>query len=246
MSIPAGFRKLAGRIVDWIFPPVCVSCGASGALLCEECRSKLQPVEPPFCPKCGKPLRKGKPCRLCGKTDFRFTASRAPYIYEGPAAALIKALKYNGDLSLVPILSGMLLDLWPELHWEIDLIVPVPLSEKRRAQRGFNQSELIAADFSRRIGVPKQPRALVKVRHTAQQVGLNADERRQNLSGAFAAEGLLVRGKRILLLDDVMTTGTTFAECSAVLLDAGAGSVHCLSAATAALGHGPQSILNTV
>ena len=101
-------------------------------------------------------------------------------------------------------------------------------------------------DFSRRIGVPKQPRALVKVRHTAQQVGLNAYERRKNLSGAFAAEGLLVKGKRILLLDDVMTTGTTFAECSAVLLDAGAGSVHCLSVATAALGHGPQSILNTV
>ena len=86
----------------------------------------------------------------------------------------------------------------------------------------------------------------MKIRHTAQQVGLNAEERRENLSGAFAAEKVMVQGKRILLLDDVMTTGSTFAECSAVLLDAGAGSVNCLSVATASEVHGSQDMLNSI
>ena len=86
----------------------------------------------------------------------------------------------------------------------------------------------------------------MKIRHTAQQVGLNAEERRENLSGAFAAEEVMVRGKQILLLDDVMTTGSTFAECSAVLLEAGAGSVICLSVATTSEDHGSQDVLNSV
>lgn len=239
-------RKLAGKLFDWVFPPVCVSCGTPGSLLCKECRAGLEPVVSPFCPKCGKPLDSRLTCRLCRRTEFPFVSSRAPYIYAGPAAAMIKVLKYNGSLGLVPILAGLLSDFWPDLNWDADLIIPVPLSEKRRAHRGFNQSELIAGAFGSRIGIPIEARALAKVRHTAQQVGLNADERRENLHGAFAAEKGLVQGRRVLLLDDVMTTGTTFAECSAVLLDAGAASVHCISVATAALGHGPQSMLNTV
>ncbi len=191
-------------------------------------------------------MGKGKKCRLCRTSEFRFDASRAPYIYEGPVSAMIKALKYKGCFSLVPILTELLTDFWPDLQWEADLIVPVPLSEKRRAERGFNQSELIGKSFSRETGIPTDPRALMKIRHTAQQVGLNAAERMSNLSGAFAAEPILVRGKRILLLDDVMTTGSTFAECSAVLLDAGAVSVNCLSVATASIDHGSPVMLNTI
>ena len=159
---------------------------------------------------------------------------------------MIKKLKYDGCLELVPILSDLLYGFWKELGWEADLIVPVPLSEKRRAQRGFNQSEMIGRSFAKKTGIPIGPGALMKIRHTAQQVGLNAEERRENLSGAFAAEEVMVKGKRILLLDDVMTTGSTFAECSAVLLKAGAGSVKCLSVATASEDHGSQDMLNSV
>ena len=239
-------RHLTGKLLDWIYPPQCVSCGAPGSLFCRDCRSKLQPVGEHFCSKCGKPLKYGKSCRLCAGSGFLFQASRAPYIYEGPAADLIKKLKYDGCLELAPILSDLLYGFWKELGWEADLIVPVPLSEKRRAQRGFNQSEMIARYFAKRTGVPIAPGALMKIRHTAQQVGLNAEERRENLSGAFAAEEVMVKDKRILLLDDVMTTGSTFAECSAVLLKAGAGSVKCLSVATASEDHGSQDMLNSV
>ena len=247
MSGTFDFRSLARQIVDWIYPPVCVSCGEHGSLLCGNCRSALPRVEAPFCPKCGKPLRKGsRGCRLCSFSEFSFTASRAPYIYKGPAAVMIRELKYKGAMGLIPILADLLYDFWPELHWDTDVIIPVPLSDKRKGQRGFNQSEMIGRAFARKAGIVFDPRALAKIRHTAQQVGLKADERRRNLNGAFAAERLLVQGKRILLLDDVMTTGSTFSECSAVLLDAGAVSVHCLSVTTTSTEDETQAILNTV
>ncbi len=239
-------QKLLSGVFDWIYPPVCASCGKPGSLLCDSCREQLHSVGEHYCSKCGKPLRKGSKCRLCRTHEFRFQASRAPYIYDGPAAAMIKSLKYNGNMSLAPILADLLSVFWKELNWDIDIIVPVPLSGERRAQRGFNQSEMIGKAFAKRTGLKSDPRALMKVRHTLQQVGLDAEQRRENLQGAFAAEGVLVRGKRVLLLDDVMTTGSTFAECSAVLLDAGAKSVNCLSVATASTEYGIQNMLNNV
>jgi len=238
-------RKIFENVLDWIYPPVCVNCGKAGALLCDECLSKLPKVGNHFCSLCGKPLRPRHFCRLCGRSDFHFKASRAPYLYDGPVSAMIKKLKYSSMLGLVPLLSGFLADYWQKLNWNPDLIVPVPLSKTRRAERGFNQSEMIGKDFSKRIGLRCDSRALMKQRDTAQQVGLDAAERRENLSGAFAAEPSLVKGKQILLLDDVMTTGSTFAECTNVLLEAGAKSVICLSVATTPVDHGKHKMLSS-
>ena len=231
-------RNLFWDGLNWLFPPHCVCCGKEGKAVCDDCLSGMRPVGERICPKCGKPLGKGRQCRLCARSDFRFQASRAPFLYEGAAAAMIKALKFSGCRNFAPVLADLMADLWQELQWTSDLIVPVPLSRRRRALRGFNQSELIGARFSGRTGIPMDPNALMKVRHTKDQVGLNAEERRKNLLGSFAAEENLVRGKRVLLLDDVMTTGSTFAECTSALLAAGADSVNCISAATTAAGTG--------
>lgn len=239
---PPDFRKIFGNVLDWIYPPVCVHCGKPGALICDECLAQLPEVGEHFCSICGKPLKPGHYCRLCGISDFRFHASRAPYLYEGPVSAMIKHLKYDGMLDLAPTLARLLTEFWQDLHWNVDFVVPVPLAAKRKAQRGFNQSELIAKAFAKNTSLKCDPRALVKCRDTLQQVGLKAEERHQNLHGAFAAEPVLVQGKRILLLDDVMTTGSTFAECSAVLLDAGASSVSCLSVATTLIDRGKQKL----
>lgn len=237
------FRKFFGIVLDWVYPPSCVSCGEPGALICEQCLSKLPPVSEHFCSICGKPLKKRHSCTLCARSEFRFLAARAPYLYDEPVSTMITKLKYGGTLSLVPILASLLTEYWKGLGWEMDLIVPVPLSAKRFAERGFNQSELIARQFSKRVHIPCEPGALMKQRDTKQQVGLTAEERKENLSGAFAAEKVFIKDKRILLLDDVMTTGSTFAECSAVLLDAGAKSVNCLSVATTTADHGKQKML---
>lgn len=235
MDLPR-FRGFFGNVLDWIYPPQCVSCGKPGALICDECLAKLPAVGDHYCSVCGKPLKKKQHCRLCAGSEFRFQASRAPYLYDGPVSAMIKKLKFSGMLSLAPILAGFLTDFWNELDWDVDLVVPVPLSRKRFSQRGFNQSELIARKFSKNTGIPCEPGALMKKLDTPEQVGLSAEERRKNLNGAFAAERVLVKNKRILLLDDVMTTGSTFAECTAALLAENAESVYCLSAATTALG----------
>ena len=239
-------RKLLEKVVDWVYPPHCVNCGEPGALICENCLSQLQPVGEHFCPTCGKPLKPRHFCRHCSGAEFPFQSSRAPYLYEGPAKAMIKALKYKGTLALVPIMAKKLSDFWmTNLQWDTDLTVPVPLARDRKAQRGFNQSDLIAKAFCRNTGLKYDPRALMKIRETLQQVGLNAEERRENLSGAFAAEPSLVREKRILLIDDVMTTGSTFAECSAALLEAGASTVMCLSVATTPVDRGKQKTLDS-
>ncbi len=242
MKIQTLFRHL----LDWIYPPACVNCGKPGSLICGECLGKLQPVGDHYCLKCGKPLKKGRSCRLCSTSDFRFQSSRSPYVYDGPAAAMIKSLKYNGMLDLAPILADHLAEFWKSAGTDVDMVIPVPLSEKRQAERGFNQSALIAKAFSKKTGIPFRSDVLKKTVHTPTQVGLNADQRRENLSGVFAAEDMFVKGQRILLIDDVMTTGSTFAECSAVLLDAGAKTVNCLSAATASAEPGNQKMLNTL
>ena len=231
------FRKVFGNVLNWVYPPSCVHCGKAGSLICDDCFSKLPAVGKHYCSRCGKPLMPKHFCRHCGNSEFSFTACRAPYLYDGPVSAMIKGLKYNGTLGLVPILSKLLADFWEENNWAVDIVVPVPLSEKRKAQRGFNQSEVIAGDFSKKTGLSCDPRILMKQRNTLQQVGLTAEERRENLSGAFAAEPTLVKGKRILLMDDVMTTGSTFSECSSVLLNAGAKAVYCLSVATTPIDH---------
>lgn len=235
------FRDLFGSVLEWVYPSVCIHCGKPGAIICETCLAALEPVGKHYCSRCGKPLKFGQRCGLCRRSDFRFQSSRAPYLYEGPAAAMVKRLKYRGCMSLIPIMADLLTDFWHTLDWNAELVIPVPLSKRRRTERGFNQSELLGAAFAKRAGLPIRPGALMKTRDTLQQVGLDADQRRENLREAFSAEPVMVKGKQILLLDDVMTTGSTFAECSAVLLEAGAKSVRCLSFATTTADHGKKA-----
>lgn len=243
--IRPGLRQIFGKVLDWVYPPICVSCGKPGALICDECFSQLPEVGDHYCSVCGKPLKRRQYCRLCGRSEFHFQTSRAPFLYERPVSDMIRKLKFNGILGLVPVLSKLLSDFFLPLSWNVDLIVPVPLSRKGMAQRGFNQSELIAAAFAESCKIPCDSRALMKLRETKQQVGLDAEERQKNLKGAFAAEPVLVREKQVLLLDDVMTTGSTFSECTDALLDAGARSVKCLSVATTLTDRGKAKTLHT-
>lgn len=220
------------KIIDWIYPPTCVYCGERGALVCDECFKDAEEVGKPYCIRCGKPLLPHRKCSTCAKAEFEFTACRAPYLYEGVIAEVIKKLKFNHSLELSEWIGERLSSFYQTLSWDIDLMVPVPLSKEGRRSRGFNQSEWIAKAFARKVGLEVAPNALIKVRHTETQVGLSGEQRRDNLRGAFVAEPVLVRGKRILLIDDVMTTGSTFNECTIALLEAGARNVRCLSLAT--------------
>ena len=228
-------HEIIWKGLDWLYTPQCVSCGEKGTLLCARCEKEIERVVSPYCLKCGKPIIAGKRCRLCKLTDFCFEAARACFIYSGPVAAGIKQLKYHQNLELSRTFGKELARLYRSLYWESDLLIPVPLSKERKRERGFNQSEWIAKALGKEISIPVATTALLKIRHTETQVHLNGDDRRKNLKGVFFAEPVFVREKSVLLIDDVITTGTTLNECSAALLEAGAREVRCLAIATADL-----------
>jgi ComF family protein len=171
--------------------------------------------------------------RLCGDCQTEpppFARARAAAIYEGPVASAIKRFKFAGQMAMLPLLQSWLrMPVCRELVAAADLLVPVPLHPRRLKARGFNQALLLAR------GVREKPvglETLVRGRHTVPQVGLNRNERRDNVKGAFAVPHPEdIKGKNILLIDDLLTTGATVRECARVLRRAGAARVEVLTAA---------------
>lgn len=180
----------------------------------------------PFCGRCGAPTAfEVFGCDECRDKDFAFDGARAPLQYEGVGEELVHALKYRGYLRVVekvmaPLMAGVL-----GVGW-FDAVVPVPLHRTRLARRGFNQAELMAEGVAGRIEAPVLDKLKV-VRRTRDQVELSTHERRANVAGAYAARGPVI-GK-VLLVDDVFTTGATLSECAGALRKAGAGEVHALT-----------------
>ena len=155
---------------------------------------------------------------------------RAALRYQEPTSSLIHRFKYEGCFALAEPLARCLSAAWPAWVQPPDLIIPIPLHPRRKRRRGYNQSELLAAPLARDLGLPMNPRGLRRVRHTAPQVGLGPEERHDNVRGAFAADDSFT-GRRVLLIDDVLTTGATMRAAAEALLAAGAASVsaYCLA-----------------
>ena len=216
------FRLLTSHLLntalDFVFPPRCIACGRPGSLFCTPCQAAITPPAP--LRAAGSPL-----------AEQRATAD-----FDGPIRQAIHALKYRGQRRFALPLATRLQSTLECAGWQPGLLTAAPLSESRRRERGYNQAALLAAELSRRVGIPFRPDALRKVRDTRPQVGLNAGERRANVAGAFCAEPDLVSGVPVLIIDDVFTTGATLRECAAALLAAGATTVWGLTVASARLG----------
>ena len=199
-------------MLDLLFPPRCAGCGRGGHWLCPAC---LEAISPP-------PLRLEAPEPLA---DLWVAG-----LYDHPLDLAIHALKYEGKRRLAEPLGRLLAETY---RCEIksrrppDAVLPVPLHARRQAERGYNQSSLLARVLSREVGLPLVEDALHRARDTPHQVGLSAGQRRKNVSGAFvcAPGHPLVVGRRLLLLDDVCTTGATISACAQALLGAGASQV---------------------
>lgn len=230
-------------LTDLLLPPRCHACHASvpegeETHLCTSCRSQLLPIVSPLCTQCGIPFRNygGSDDHLCGsclKDPPPFTAARTAYAYEGPLRDLIHNLKYSGNVKRRRPLEQLLDRLTDNvLLWEPDCILPVPLHESRLKERGFNQSILLAERAAERWQTPLLRRAMRRTRKTVPQMELDRDDRMTNVKGAFAvADPSLVRKKRVLLLDDVITTGSTVTECARVLRKSGAEEVFVIALA---------------
>lgn len=218
--------------LDWIYPPVCVGCGEAGYRLCPDCQSKIEYIEGNLCKICGLPLARGRDlCRDCEVSPPPYDALRTLAKYEGVIRDCVHALKYKSNQSLGDHFSKGLADLVRMQVWSLDMVIPVPLSPFRIKTRGYNQSALLARPLAMRLSLQYKPFGLRRIRNTQSQVELTAEERSLNVRGAFQAVPEIVNGKRILLVDDVTTTGATIKECAKALRMAGAYEVFCLTLA---------------
>ena len=215
-------------LADLFFPQRCIGCERRASdLLCQDCFEALPHVGSPVCARCGTPTAfETFVCDECKGVDFGFESARAPLRYEGVGEEIVHALKYRGYTRVVERLAAPLMLEVLDRGERFDAVVPVPLHRSRLRRRGFNQAELLARGLAAGLNAPVSDK-LRSVRRTRDQVELSAAERRANVEGAFATRER-VRGK-ILLVDDVFTTGATTSECAETLLAGGAQEVHVLS-----------------
>ncbi len=231
-------------LIDLIFPPLCAFCGSPLAEddtgeICPGCLRNVRFISPPICPQCGVPFvsQSGEDhlCGQCLRRQWHFGSARALGLYEGAIREAIHLLKYRGKSFLAKSLVGLVSMGYPFIDYDAyDLMLPVPLHPKRLRERGFNQALIVGRVIGRREGVPCPGFVLRKTRWSAPQIHLSPKEREKNVKGSFAvADPAKVRGKRILLIDDVMTTGSTVNECARELLKAGAEGVDVFTLARA-------------
>ncbi len=225
--------------LDWLFPPFCGGCGRKGVRWCETCQHQVKVLSGILCKICGQEIIQEGICPACRSETPPFRQLRSWARFEFPVRPALHRLKYRHDLGLGEALAASLAEFACSLNWPVEMVVPVPLSKKRLRERGYNQVELIAYPLSLALGLSYQPKALRRHRDTVSQVGLTADERKENVRQAFVADARRVNGKCVLLIDDVATTGATLASCSQALLQAGAREVFALTVARAIL-HSPR------
>ena len=238
-SLP--WRATFGAAVDLLLPPVCIACRTrigSHGLVCGDCFAKIDFIASPICERLGVPLPFDT-----GAPSLSAAAIAAPPVYDRARAVarysetmrdLIQSLKYRDRQEGLWLFGRWLARAGAELLTEADRIVPVPLYRSRLWWRRFNQSALLAQQLSKRSGVPVDCFGLRRVRRTASQVGLSAEQRKKNVAGAFKvdpARPSAFEGKRIVLVDDVITTGATVEACARVLRRAKAAQVDVLALA---------------
>lgn len=232
-------------LLDLLFPRCCGGCGGDadpgGGHLCWDCRAEWRPIGDPLCSRCGNPVE-GRidhvyTCFHCEQTEPLFDRARSAVRFEGGNTRLIRDFKYHHGLWLQEELADLLQACVQAHYGELtfDAVCAVPLHHLRLRERGFNQAALLAASLARRLRLPVQGRGLVRRRNTGTQTHLTARERLSNVKGAFGVRRSADwRGRRLLLVDDVMTTGATVSACAGALKDAGAASVHVVTLARGA------------
>ncbi len=236
-------RPMLLRLADLLLPPVCISCRrriVSHGLLCGNCFASIDFIAPPLCARLGVPLP-----YEAGESLLSAAAIASPPVYDRARASarysdtmreLIQGFKYRDRHEGLPLFARWLNQAGAELLADADLIVPVPLYPSRLWWRRFNQSAMLAVAVGRLAGVPVDCTVLRRVKRTTSQVGLSAEQRRRNVRGAFRvdkAHAARVRGRKLVVVDDVITTGATADSCARALKRAKAARVDILALARA-------------
>lgn len=222
--------------VDWLYPPQCGGCQRPGIRWCADCEAKTEIIDHNLiCPICGIPQAGMHPCVECQANKPSYKAMRSWAVYQGAIRGAIRRMKYRSDMGLSETFAQYLSNLIVMLDWPIDFVTVVPLGQRRRKERGYNQADLLARSVALAINRPYQPAAIKRRRETRSQVGLSAIERHQNVQDAFAANPEIVCRKNILIVDDVTTTGATMNECSRACMEKNAKNVYGITIARAVI-----------
>ena len=239
------FARSAKLVELAFFPSFCKVCRAlleapGEKILCRSCLDKIQAHRSSYCLCCGRFFEgAGEPhlCLSCLNERPSFSVHRSGGLYRGELKDIILLFKYRGDEILGKPLGRFLFESLKgeeSLWWGVDAIVPVPLHPKRKRERGFNQAKILAKELSRLKGVPLEDLVLRKMKYVPPQTSLEREERAKNVRGVYAVlKSGKIRGKTLLLVDDVYTTGSTLKECSQELLKAGAKEVRAITVAQA-------------
>ena len=224
VNLLARAKVLAGRAVNHLLTQDCLLCGQTGGgeILCRACADDLPRLPSPRCPCCALPTAAGELCGRCLAHPPHYDRTLAAFNYGFPLDKLIQSFKYGHRLALAAYLGRELARLAPDVA--ADLIVPLPLHPSRLRERGFNQALELARPVAVTLGLPLDSRICTRIRHTPAQAGLPWKKREQNIRGAFHCACDL-SGRRILLVDDVMTTGASLDECARTLKLHGASEV---------------------
>lgn len=235
------FRRSGAAALSLLYPPHCAACQDAtigGQHLCDRCTATVTPIAAPFCGQCSQEFHGAITgefrCSNCADRKFHFTCAVTRYRSRGVIRDFIHRFKYDKQYHLRHQLADWMEEGLSDDRIQrepIDAFVPVPLHPARRREREFNQAEVLARLLSKRAGIPLLS-AIERVRYTTTQTRLDRDTRMENLRGAFRVRHTpLVTGRRLILIDDVFTTGSTVEECSRVLRDSGAASVRVLTVA---------------
>lgn len=219
-------RNILQQGLDLLFPPHCAGCQQSGFVLCPTCLAQMQPFPPPVCRYCGLQLAAGlTSCASCQNRPLQLHGVRCVHVYQGALGKAIRDLKYTGQQRLAEPLGLLLAQAFIRHGMRADGLIPLPLHQQREAQRGYNQAALLARHCASHLNVPCLEHVVMRVRATPAQVHLNAQQRQQNVYGAFAlTPGTHARSlahTTLVIIDDVCTTGATLEACAAPLYAAG-------------------------
>jgi len=218
--------------LNFLFPKWCIGCRREGTFICPSCFTSLPKITAPLCPKCGRPQASGILCPGCVNWQSDIDGIRSPFRFDGVIRQAVHELKYRNLRALSPELAKLMYDYLISNPVPAESLVPVPLSWKRLKERGYNQSGLLAKELGKLSGLPLVDDCVIRKKNTPPQARTaTVSERRQNVADAFACRDDRLKGKKVLLIDDVSTSGATLDACARAIKADGAVSVWGLTLA---------------
>jgi len=219
-------KQLQHEVTDFFFPRTCIGCGKIGDFICASCSKKMSRILPPLCLRCGRPESSGTYCSECWGIKSSLDGIRSVFIFDGIVRQAVHELKYRNVQAMSGCLAGFMYLYFQENGLNGDVLVPVPLHEKRLRERGYNQSRLLADQLSALICVEVNAELLKRIRNTGAQARSNSVyERKANMENTFICDSSGMEGKNAIVVDDVCTSGATLESCATALKSAGAAHV---------------------